>query len=526
MTLSNSSAPDRCPNCDAVKPFRLSGGVISCVWCGYVARPEPPAQAAPTDEELDALFGDGGGGSAEPLTAVDELLTQRRERYRPSYIIKHKGGVSAHAEAIFSTAMDHVRRKDWEGAIRHLYRAIDNEPEFTDAHLWLSRLLADESERRKHLKALLAVDMQHSEGLRELMILDGELDADDVVDDFTMPDVAQVDSVEAKAQAARCPRCGAPKLTHDPDRPGVLRCGSCGHTIANRRDGAAHNMARAMLKKRAQPVVWVVDQRVLHCNGCGAERTLPAQQLSESCPFCGSRNVITQDAVGSLSQPDVVVPFHFDEARARELIADSLDGRMERLKALFSDRRTDRISVESVYLPYWVFDAAVDVTRSYRIRDDSNAAVSPLSAGGLGQILTEQFPDAALSVPIPAISQPPAWMLARLGKFELSGALAYSPEVIAQHSAEIYTMDFDAASLEAYAVVGQAMREKHNIDTSTEVTLSVSTVMRPISFRLALLPVWAVSIYERDGDMRPALINGQSGKVVLGKAAKNGKKAM
>lgn len=519
MSSSSASATERCPNCNAVKPFRLSGGVISCVWCGYVVHPEPAAHE-PHDDELEALFGDPAAADSDAPVAVDELLTQRRERYRPSYIIKHKGGVSAYAEAIFSTAMDHVRRKDWDGAIHHLRRAIEVEPEFTDAHLWLGRLLADESERRKHLKTLLAIDMQHGEGLRELMILDGELAAADVVDDFTMPEVAQADTVEAEAQAARCPRCGAPKLTHDPDRPGVLRCGSCGHTLANRKDGAAHNMARAMLKKRAQPVVWVVGQRVLHCNGCGAERTLPARQLSESCPFCGSRNVVTQDALGSLTQPDVVVPFHFDEARARELIYESLDGRMERLKAWFSDRRADRVHVEGVYLPYWVFDAAVDVTRSYRVRDDSQYAANPLSAGSHGQIITERFPDAALNVPIPAVSQPPAWMLSRLGKFEMGSALAYSPEIIAQYSAEIYTLDFDAASLEAYAVVGQAMREKHTVNTSTEMTVSVSTIMRPIAFRLALLPVWAASIHERDGDIRPALINGQTGKVVLGKVAK------
>jgi hypothetical protein len=64
------------------------------------------------------------------------------------------------------------------------------------------------------------------------------------------------------------------------------------------------------------------------------------------------------------------------------------------------------------------------------------------------------------------------------------------------------------------------MREKHNVSSSTEVTLSVTSVMRPIAFRLALLPIWAAAIRERDGDIRPALINGQTGKVVLGKAAK------
>ena len=38
--------------------------------------------------------------------------------------------------------------------------------------------------------------------------------------------------------------------------------------------------------------------------------------------------------------------------------------------------------------------------------------------------------------------------------------------------------------------------------------------------RLVLVPVWAMTINERDGEVRPALVNGQTGKVALGKAAK------
>jgi hypothetical protein len=42
-----------------------------------------------------------------------------------------------------------------------------------------------------------------------------------------------------------------------------------------------------------------------------------------------------------------------------------------------------------------------------------------------------------------------------------------------------------------------------------------------MSFRLLLLPVWAAAITEQDGDQRHALINGQTGRVALGRPQKH-----
>ena len=41
-----------------------------------------------------------------------------------------------------------------------------------------------------------------------------------------------------------------------------------------------------------------------------------------------------------------------------------------------------------------------------------------------------------------------------------------------------------------------------------------------VQFRLVLAPVWVVTIIEADGDVRPGLVHGQTGKAVLGKARK------
>lgn len=520
MTRIRSLAPQVCPACSTDNPFRLIDGQVRCTRCGYINGAEIEDSEV-TSAELDALFGQPSGDLVpEVRAAVDAELQRRRESFRPSYIVRDRSDIDPYAEAIFSTAMDHVRRQDWDGAIHHFRRAIDHNRDFTDAHLWLARLLPDEIERRAQYKAVLSIDMQHGDALRELMVMDGDLDPARPVDDFTMPEVRKAGTVAANSRGVKCPRCGAPKLNSNPLYPDRLICGACGHEIVTASGGADRSVMRALLKKRGQAVEWVIGARVLSCNGCGAERTFAADQLAEHCPFCGSRNVIMQDSHKSLTQPDAVVPFALGEAHAVEAVREALASGFERFKGWFNDNRYQRIAAEGVFLPYWVFDAAADVTRTYRIREKTKNTNNLFQLDFPSATLTDRYSDAAYNVMIPGVAQPAPWMLARIGQFDVGHTRAYTPEVIAQHGAELYTTDFDKASLEAHSAVSQAMRFKYNTNTHTEQTISVFSVVKPISFRLVLLPVWAVTITERDGEVRPALVNGQTGKVALGKAAK------
>lgn len=516
MTRVQSLAPQTCPACGMPDAFRLADGQVRCVHCGYLKGAEIERDPV-SDEELEALFG-------EPLpegrATIDAALQRRRESYRPSYIVRDKTDVDAYSGAVFSTIMDHVQRQDWDGAIHHLRRVLDHNPDFIDALLWLARLLPDEAGRRAAYKAVLSLDMQHGDALRELMIMDGELDAARPVDDFTMPEVRTADHAAAQARAVKCPRCGAPKLNANPLYPDRLICGACGHEVITASGGGGdRSVMRALLKKRGQAVVWISGSRVLACNGCGVARTFAADQLAEHCPFCGSRNIITQDAHQSLTQPDAVTPFAITAQEAAEQVSQALVSGFERFKGWFNDNRYQRISAEGVFLPYWVFDATADVTRTYQIREDGKSSQGAFY-GRLAMTQTDRYGDAAYNVLIPGVTQPAPWMLARIGKFDVSHTRDYTPALIAQHGAALYTTDFDKASLEAHSAVSQAMRDKYDVNTNTEKTISVFSMVRPISFRLVLLPVWAVTINERDGEVRPALVNGQTGKVVLGKAAK------
>jgi hypothetical protein len=50
--------------------------------------------------------------------------------------------------------------------------------------------------------------------------------------------------------------------------------------------------------------------------------------------------------------------------------------------------------------------------------------------------------------------------------------------------------------------------------------VTITSQIRSMSFRLLLLPVWIALLTEVDGDMRIGLVNGQAGRVALGKSQK------
>ena len=66
------------------------------------------------------------------------------------------------------------------------------------------------------------------------------------------------------------------------------------------------------------------------------------------------------------------------------------------------------------------------------------------------------------------------------------------------------------------------MRRRHGESAGRNIEVQVFTSVLQMSFTLLLMPLWMATLYERDGDVRPTLVNGQTGQVTLGKAGKGG----
>lgn len=484
-----------CPHCGQRMTLDFATTTVSCKNCGYVRTTGLEARA-------------------------EEIKAKGR---RPTVRLTHAGEVNPRALALFHTGHDYLFQDKKAEALRAFQGAADIQPDFLDAHLWIAKVSDQEAVKRDHLSTILAHNPGHMEATRLMMVLNGRLTPEQAERALRSegPVVQRVEGpVKTQTTTLKCPVCGG-DLTVQPET-GRVECRFCGYTGQQPvyKTDTSDSLVAALLERKTQPVRWVVGERLLHCNECGAERALAANQLSMRCPFCGSNYVIEQDALGSFEQPSGIVPFRVSRAQAGQAIKERLQGVSERLRGLFGNNKVARAMLSGYYLPFWVFDALLEVTRT-RIdnrpsRDRARFTAPPYTR--------TQFNDAQYDIEVCAVKSPPPVLTNQLGDYHLREVVDFRPELLAKYPAQLYSVDFDQAALEARGLVSTAMRIKYGQRElgSDDVTINVFTNIQQMSFRLLLMPVWIATLVEKDGDVRTALVNGQTGKVALGKAQKPG----
>jgi hypothetical protein len=229
--------------------------------------------------------------------------------------------------------------------------------------------------------------------------------------------------------------------------------------------------------------------------------------------------VIESDALASFQQPDGLIPFRVDKKQAGEAIKARLGGWQERMKGWLDNNKVDRATLDGMYLPYWMFDASVDVRKTIT-RDATYSQDSRNHFSAADAYQTTLTPDAINNVAVFAATSPKPLLTEKLGAFDPGGMVAYEPKLLAKYPAQLYSIDFDKASLMARKKIGEALRVKHAEPAGQNVKIAISSLVTHMSFQLVLVPVWIATLYEADGDIRTALVNGQTAQVALGKAVK------
>ena len=152
----------------------------------------------------------------------------------------------------------------------------------------------------------------------------------------------------------KCPNCGG-TLTYNPGAR-KLFCSLCGKykDITKGTNGNAKvesiayndifNSNRAPLGDKC---------KLLSCDNCGAELIYDSAQVSGTCPFCGSTNIIPAASAGSITRPCGIIPFSINEKLARSFFREYLK------KELFIPviKKYALENLFPVYLPYFSFDS-------------------------------------------------------------------------------------------------------------------------------------------------------------------------
>jgi hypothetical protein len=385
----------------------------------------------------------------------------------------------------------------------------------------MSQVLDDPIEKRKALENCLSHDLRHSRARRALVILDGKIKAEEIINPDKLPPAPE-GLRKADAHRFMCPKCGG-RMAFSPDG-GSLVCEYC---TRGQRLGLAEPSApvgekdfitaMATLKGHGKPL----REQVFHCRGCGAEFLLPSSLISAACTYCASPHVISLEKSTDLISPDCITPHAFNQKRAIHLLIQWVE--KNKLKP---EKKVEL--PRGIYLPLWTFDVggAVDyVAEVIHYEKDDDDIFRQQRQPALLRI-EDQFPVMVDDIPIPASRKLSAPLLQLLPTFDLKCVRSYDPRYLADWPAEVYDIPMADASLDARRLAyASAKRDLPRLLDTVKVIHMSSANLIVESFKLVLLPVWMTEL-PFNGREHLVLINGHSGEVasdIEDKPEKSGK---
>jgi hypothetical protein len=406
-----------------------------------------------------------------------------------------------YAESLLRTGVLEVKSGGRGAARRYLESAIanTNDPDIlSEAWYWLSFLADDPAEQRAALESCLSYDFQHARARRELAVLDGKLDPSEIVNPDALAPAPQGEQL-ADADRFVCPKCGG-RMAFTPD--GVaLACEFCSRSqeLASKEQAEEQDFLLAMATARGHRKPVAVQ--VFHCQGCGAEFTLPPGVLSAVCAWCNSPHVVSLAAERELIPPDGILPHAFDRAQATRLLVDWVAQNGIAPQAKVEPPR-------GVYLPIWTFDIGGGIEYSGdRYEQDDDLGRKAQRAVHV----QDEYPVYINDLPVPASRKLAAPLARLLRTFDLRAARPYDPRYLAGWAAEVYDIPMSDASLEARSQAFERLKRNLPGEIAALFNLKTSSASLAIeSFKLVLLPAWMTSIPTADETLF-VLINGQNG---------------
>lgn len=250
------------------------------------------------------------------------------------------------------------------------------------------------------------------------------------------------------------------------------------------------------------------------CRTCGGEILADQTTGATHCPYCGNPVVMNQQFAGML-KPDLVVPFSVTKEQAKEMLKKHYAGKKLLPKVFSSENHLDEI--KGVYVPFWLFDADVDASVSYKMTNvrtwqDAHYAytdTSHFSGFRQGNLSFE-------GVPVDGSQKMPDELMESIEPYDLSQAVPFKTAYLAGFMADKYDVENEACIGRANERIKKstedAFRATVNGYASVEVNDSFVDVKSSRS-RYALLPVWLLTT-KFNGEQFLFAVNGQTGKIV------------
>lgn len=320
-----------------------------------------------------------------------------------------------------------------------------------------------------------------------------------------------------------CDACGA-ELRFDP-AGGQLVCGHCGNTAPLVQGPWAQAQIRELDFRTAVrgdlPTPEMEETRVSKCPNCAAEVEFDPTIHAKECPFCATP-VVADTGTHRHIKPRAVLPFAFDEPKARDAMNDWLGRLWFAPNGLNQYARKGR-KMDGIYVPYWTYDADTQSRYSGErgtvyyetkrvMRDGKSTTVQVArvrwrpTRGRVARLFDDVLVLASKSLPKKFTDALAPW--------DLSALEPYTPEYLAGFRAQGYAVTLEEGFVEARAIMDGIIRRdvRFDIGGDRQRVHQVDTTVKDVSFKHILLPVW-MAAYKYRGQTYRFVVNGSNGKV-------------
>ncbi len=372
-----------------------------------------------------------------------------------------------------------------------------------EAWYWLSKVTSDIKEKRNYLEDILANQPFHLLARRDLMIIDGKLDPNEIIDP-NQTQLFQGANGERKAEVLSftCPNCGG-RMVYTPDGTS-LTCEYCESrkikqegTMGTKLFEQDFLLAMATSTGHDQPS----ESLSIECKACGIQFLLPPATLSFTCPHCNTSYVVDDSAIKHTISPGGIVPARVSKDAAYAILKQWVAENGHIATPGF-------LPLKGIYLPVWWFSFGGQVNYRYYIDNDENRNKAQK------ELIRDSHPVLREDIMIPAEQRFEQQLFWQINETIPESIVPYIPDYLSDWSAENYQESVADASLKARQMAFKL--EKNDIKcllppNSTDVSYDSHELMID-AYKMVLLPAWIGEIHNSVGDMQ-FYINAENGKI-------------
>lgn len=319
-----------------------------------------------------------------------------------------------------------------------------------------------------------------------------------------------------------CPTCGA-NMEFDVKNQ-TLTCPYCSYKMEIENKTSEIREYDIESAEEKAPKDWGEEKRVIHCENCGAETVLGANNTAQFCAFCGSSHIIKEDKNAGIV-PETLVPFKITKKNAEENFVSWIKGRFFAPNALKKSYQNQRLS--GVYLPFWTYDT--DTNSNYTAEGGTyyyETELQWVEENGEKKQVEKQvrkvnwWPTSGTygkffdDVLVNASKQVDGGIIKGLEPFNLTELTEYKPEFLSGFIAERYSIMVKDGWNTARELIDKDIKSGviKQINADEVRNLNINSMYNDIKFKHILLPVW-ISAYSYKNKVYKYMINGQTGKV-------------